>query len=234
MSFLSVITTLIGIGLASCFKKSNKGIAIGIGFSAGIMLVISFFELLPEAVKAGSFVSASIGLILGVVLIFLLNLIIPHIHYTKEKSILPWQVKAAYLVGLGLVIHDFPEGFAMASSYINAPALGIFVAVSIAIHNIPEEFAMAVPLIATKRRKALINLAILSVLSEPLGAVFGLFTYVIAPILNPFFMAFAAGAMIFVSVHELYPMAREYKKLSYFVSGIGFSLLVYLALSLIF
>lgn len=234
LSFLSIITTLIGVGLAFCFKKSVRGIVVGIGFSAGIMLVISFFELLPEAIKASGLANTSIALILGALLVFSLNFIIPHIHYTKEKGHLPWQVKTAYLVAFGLILHDFPEGFAMANSYIYDPTLGILVAISIALHNIPEEFAMAIPLVIAKKKKALIKLALLSSLAEPLGAVFGLFAVSVAPSLNSLFLAFAAGAMIFVSIHELYPMAQKYKKLPYFASGIGLSLVVYLGLSLIF
>ncbi len=234
LSFLSVITTLIGVGLALCFKKSDKGIAIGIGFSAGIMLVISFLELLPEAINTAGFIPSLISLIFGILLIFSLNFIIPHFHYHKEKGKLSWQVKTAYLVALGLILHDFPEGFAMANSYIYNPSLGILVAVSIAIHNIPEEFAMAVPLILAKKKKALISLAILSGLAEPFGAVLGLFAVSIAPTLNPLFMAFAAGAMIFISVHELYPMAQKYKKLNDFALGIILSILTYFVLTLIF
>jgi zinc transporter, ZIP family len=174
------------------------------------------------------------ALISGGLLIFSLNFIIPHFHYEKEKGKLSWQAKTAYLVALGLILHDFPEGFAMANSYIYSPNLGILVAISIAIHNIPEEFAMAVPLVIAKKKKALINLAVLSGLAEPLGAMFGLFAVSIAPALNPFFMAFAAGAMIFVSIHELCPMAQRYKKISYFVLGIVVSLIVYSVLSLFF
>ena len=234
LSFLSVITTVIGVWLALCFKKSEKGIAIGIGFSAGIMLAISFLELLPEAVKSSGFVPALLALILGILLIFSLHFIIPHIHYIKEKGRLPWQVKSAYLVAFGLILHDFPEGFAMANSYVYAPALGILIAISIAIHNIPEEFAMAVPLIIAKKKKALINLAVLSALAEPLGAILGLFAVAAAPSLNSLFMAFAAGAMIFVSLHELYPMAKKYQRLPCFILGIGLSLTVYFGLSIIF
>jgi ZIP family zinc transporter len=234
LSFLSALTTLVGVGLALCFKKSEKGIAIGIGFSAGIMLVISFLEILPEAVKTSGFIPASTALILGMLLIFSLNFIIPHIHYERERGKLPWQVKTAYLIALGLIIHDFPEGFAMANSYIFSPTLGLLVATSIAIHNIPEEFAMAVPLVFAKKKRVLINLALLSALSEPLGAIFGLVACDIAPVLNPFFMAFAAGAMIFVSIHELLPMAKKYKKISCFALGIGLSLIVYFGLSFFF
>jgi len=234
LSFLSALTTLVGVGLALYFKNKEKGIAIGIGFSAGIMLFISFFELLPESAAASSFISMLVSLILGIFFIFSLNFIIPHIHYFKEKGAISLHVKAAYLVAFGLILHDFPEGFAMANSYIYAPGLGMLVAASIAIHNIPEEFAMAVPLIVAKRRKSLFNLAILSALAEPLGAGFGLLAVSIAPTFNPFFMAFAAGAMIFISIHELYPMAKRYKKLPYFGIGIILSLFVYFGLSLFF
>ena len=234
LSSLSVITTLIGVGLALFFKKSGKGIAIGIGFSAGIMLVISFLELLPEAIKDSGFLPALISAFLGIILIYSLNLIFPHIHFAQEKGVLPWQIKTAYLVALGLILHDFPEGFAMANSYIYAPGLGWLVAISIAIHNIPEEFAMAIPLIIAKRKKSLFKLTIFSALAEPLGAIIGIFVCVIVPTLNSLFMAFAAGAMIFISIHELYPMAKKYKKISYFILGIGLSLITYFGLKLIF
>ncbi len=230
LSFLSAITTLIGVGLALCFKKSEKGIAAGIGFSAGIMLVISFLELLPEAIETSGLGTALGAMFFGAILIFSLNFIIPHIHYGKEKGKLPWRLKTAYLIAFGLILHDFPEGFAMANSYIYSPALGWLVAISIAIHNIPEEFAMAVPLVLTRRKKILIVLAVLSGLSEPLGAIFGLLACSVAPSLNSVFIAFAAGAMIFVSFHELFPMAKKYKRMPYFVLGIGLSLAVYFGL----
>jgi zinc transporter, ZIP family len=233
LSLLSGVTTLIGVIPAYFIKKNVKLICTGIGFSAGIMLFISFLELLPEAAKATSLLSAFSALILGILFIASLNLIIPHTHFIKEKGKLNWRLKAAYLVAFGLILHDFPEGFAMANSYILAPRLGILVALSIAIHNIPEEFAMAIPLVLTKKRKLLAKLAFLSALAEPVGAVIGLLAVAIAPVLNPFFMAFAAGAMIFVSLHELYPMAKKYKKIPYFILGAGLSLLVYLALSLL-
>ena len=153
LSLLSGITTLIGVILAYFIKKNVKLICAGIGFSAGIMLFISFLELLPEAAKATSLFSAFLALILGILFIASLNFIIPHTHFVKEKGKLNWHLRVAYLVAFGLILHDFPEGFAMANSYILAPRLGLLVALSIAIHNIPEEFAMAIPLVLTKKKK---------------------------------------------------------------------------------
>jgi len=228
------MSTLIGVVLAFYFKKRSKMISIGIGFSTGIMLVISFLELLPQSLRLSGFLFTLIAVILGILFIFSLNLFIPHFHYFKEKGGLSWQVKTAYLIGLGIILHDLPEGFAMANSYLLEPSLGIFIAISIALHNIPEEFAMAVPLVIAKNKKALRNFAIVSTLAEPFGAVLGIFAVSIAPSLNSLFLAFAAGAMIFISIHELYPMALRYKKLSYFSLGIILSLLVYYGLSLFF
>ncbi len=231
LAFLSGITTLIGLYLALRFKKNVKAIVLGLGFSAGIMLLISFFELLPNAIKATNILNTLLAVGAGFLLIFALHFIIPHTHLVKEKGKIKALMSMALLVAFGLILHDFPEGFAMANSYIYAPSLGILVALAIALHNIPEEYAMAVPLVLTKKRSFLITLAILSALAEPVGAIIGLAAVSIAPTLNPLFMAFAAGAMIFVSIHELIPFARRYKK-PYFLSlGIILSILIYLILT---
>ncbi len=234
LSFLSGITTLIGVGLAFYFKKSVKGITAGIGFSAGIMIWISLLELLPEAVAVAGTLTALAAAALGFLLIFSLDFILPHTHIIEEKGKLGMLMKTAFLVSIGMLLHDFPEGFAMANSFVLAPALGLLVAVAIAIHNIPEEFAIAAPLILVKKRAFLVKLALLSALAEPLGAVFGLLAVSVAPVLNPVFLAFAAGAMIFVSIHELFPMAKRYKKTNWFVLGVVLSLLAYFGLAMFF
>jgi len=231
LSFLSGITTLIGVVLAFYFKKSIKWITTGIGFSVGIMLAISFLEIIPEGMKAINWFYGILALILGGGLIFILNFIIPHTHFIKEKGKLGKITRVALLVAFGLIIHDFPEGFAMATSYIFAPGLGLLVAISIALHNIPEEFAMAVPLVLSKKKSFLIKLALVSALAEPAGAVIGIIIASMAPMLNPLLMIFAAGAMIFISLHELYPLAKTYKKPYWFGFGIVISLLVYFGLS---
>lgn len=115
----------------------------------------------------------------------------------------------------------------MANAYIASPELGMLVAVAIALHNVPEEFAMAVPAVMTRSRRFLYGAALLSALAEPLGAIVGLVAVGVAPTLNAHFMAFAAGAMTFVSVHELIPMARRYRNMRLFAAGMILSVLVY-------
>jgi len=228
LASLSVFTTLLGVTLAIYVGKNERAIAIGIGFSAGIMLLISFFELIPEAIDETNITITAITCLLGMLVVAVLHWIIPHTHLVEEKGAFNRTLlKAAYLVAFGLILHDVPEGFAMANSYIASPSMGILVALAIAIHNIPEEFAMAVPIVTVKKKRFLYIAAFLSGLAEPLGAIIGLVAVHFHPIFNPLFMAFAAGAMTFVSVHELLPMARRYQKIHLFILGMIISIFIY-------
>jgi ZIP family zinc transporter len=114
----------------------------------------------------------------------------------------------------------------MANAYVASPALGLLVALAIALHNLPEEFAMSVPLVMLESKRALFGAALLSALAEPLSAVIGLAAVGVAHALNAHFLAFAAGAMIFLSIHELIPMARRYRHAGLFVCGALLALLV--------
>jgi ZIP family zinc transporter len=235
LSFLSIITTIIGVALAFVFKKGQKGISIGIGFSAGIMLLISFFELIPESVIEAGVTETFLSVFFGVLFIGILNLIIPHTHMIKERGKFNSSLlKTAYLVAFGLILHDFPEGFAMANSYIFSPSLGLLIALAIAVHNIPEEFAMAIPLVLTKSKKNfLLKISFLSSIAEPIGAVLGLLAVNLLPHLNALFLSFAAGAMIFISIHELFPLAKRYKRILFFILGVILSIFVYLGLTIL-
>ncbi|MDY6943647.1 MAG: ZIP family metal transporter [Pseudomonadota bacterium] len=234
LSFMSVFTTAAGVMLALRFRESPAGVAVGIGFSAGIMLLVSCLELIPESVAQTGVICALSVATAGGLVLYALHLVIPHTHLIDEATGLgAGALKSAYLVVFGLILHDFPEGFAMANSYVASPSLGILVAIAIALHNLPEEFAMAVPAVLLRRKVFLYSSALLSALAEPLGAIVGLVAVDFLPGLNPLFIAFAAGAMIFVSIHELAPLARRYGNLSLFVVGVALSGLVYLTLNAI-
>jgi len=232
LSLLSFVTTCLGVALALKLRENPRAIAAGIGFSAGIMLLISTLELIPEANAAMSPVATAGGVSAGAALVWLAHFVIPHTHLVKERGRMDAAlIRSAYLVALGLILHDIPEGFAMANAYVASPELGVLVALGIALHNLPEEFVMAVPAVMLKSRSFLFGAALLSALAEPLGAIIGLVAVGIAPGLNAQFLAFAAGAMIFVSVHELIPMAKRYHHGGSFVFGAGLSFLVYLLLA---
>jgi ZIP family zinc transporter len=229
LSLLSLVTTAIGVAVALWVRENPRAIAAGIGFSTGIMLLISSLELLPEASASMGLGPTILSTAAGAGLVWGAHLIVPHTHLIEEKSGVmdPTVIRSAYLVVFGLILHDVPEGFAMATAYVESPKLGVLVAVAIAMHNLPEEFAMSVPAVTARSKRFLFVAAALSALAEPLGAVLGLVAVGIAPGLNTLLMAFAAGAMIFVSIHELIPMARRYRQPGFFVTGVGLSVLVY-------
>jgi ZIP family zinc transporter len=233
LAFMSGGTTLIGVALAIAIGDNPKMTAMGIGFSTGIMVLISVFELVPESLSITGTATSSLSAGLGAGLILALHVLIPHVHLGREQSPLV-ELRAAYLIAFGLILHDVPEGFAMANAFLASPSLGFLVAVAIALHNIPEEFAMAVPAVAIKNRALLFKAAVLSGLAEPVGAIFGLVAVHLNPALNPSFMAFAAGAMAMISFLELIPMARKYGRIGSFALGIAGSVAIYLALHILF
>jgi ZIP family zinc transporter len=234
LATLSGLTTIIGVWLAVYVSRRARWIAAGIGFSVGIMLLIALLELIPQSLTIADPASAVGAALLGALVIGALHYIIPHTHLFKEPGIFGNHLfRASYLAAIGLILHDLPEGFAMANAYITSPSIGLSVAVAIALHNIPEEFAMAVPAAAIRSRRLLFGAAILSGLAEPAGAAAGLFASNLNPGLVPLFIAFAAGAMIFVSLHELVPMAKHYGRLRFFGLGMLASVAVYGLLALL-
>lgn len=232
LSMLSFITTAAGVALALWVRSSDRAIAAGIGFSVGIMVLIALFELLPAAtIGIGAALTLAV-MVAGMALVGLAHRLIPHRHLVMEGAAADAaMVRSAYLVVLGLVLHDLPEGFAMANAYIAAPAAGVVTASAIALHNLPEEFAMAAPVAAVSRGRVLFGAALLSAAAEPVGAIAGLVAVGVSPSLNGAFLALAAGAMLFVSVHELVPMARRYRHGGHFALGAAASALVYLLLA---
>ena len=232
LSLLSVLTTCGGVLLAATIRDSARAIAMGIGFSTGIMVLVSGLELIPEAYVASGLPGTVLSVGLGAGVIWLGNFAMPHSHLVREHGLVDTRlVRSVHLVVIGLILHDVPEGFAMANAYIASPSLGLLVALAIALHNLPEELAMALPAMTLRDRRFLLRAAVLSALAEPAGAVIGLIAVGADPSLNAYFMAFAAGAMIFVSFHELVPMARRYRRTGWFAAGVALSVVVHALLA---
>jgi len=208
ISLLAGVATGIGGMLGVLFKPSEKSLVFGLGFSSGIMLGITFLLLVSESLKAGFFLSFS-GFIAGTLLFFLLDFIIPHIHIVESRSSL---LRLGILIAIGIAIHDIPEGFGIGMGYGVSEKLGITLALAIILHNFPEGIAIAIPFHFSginKLKTVLISFA--AGLSTLIGA---LIAYLLHGSISETFMytglAFASGAMFYISVNELIPEAHKY------------------------
>ena len=234
ISFLSGSTTVIGALLAIFLKGERSYVSIGVGFSSGIMIAISFLELLATALTIMDELFVVFAFALGFVLVLIVDVTLPHMHLIEEAGPSGHLIKISYLVAIGIIIHDFPEGFAMASSFWVDVRLGLLIALGIAVHNIPEEFALAVPLVLAKKAKLLLQFLVLSALAEPLGAVCGIALTSLIPQFNAPLLAFAAGVMVFVSVDELVPLAYEHDGMHGFAIGLITGITSFMVLSTLF
>lgn len=234
LTLFAGLSTGIGSGLAFFVRRSNpKFLSTALGFSAGVMIYVSFVEILAKAREAlteelgaepGAWAAAG-AFFGGVMLIAAIDKLIPsyenpHEPHRIEDLESPEQMKIysslyrmGFLTAVAIAIHNFPEGLATFTAALKDPALGVPIAVAIAIHNIPEGIAVSVPLFyATGSRRRAFGYSFASGLAEPAGALFGFF--ILRPFMNDlvFGMLFAsvAGIMVFISLDELLPTAEEY------------------------
>lgn len=212
LSLAAGLATGLGGALAIIRRPGKKSMGITLGFASGIMLGLSFLELLPEAQALGGVYTAIIGFTIGAAIMLLLDAGLPHIRFAvKEKSVFDIKLyKTGLLIAIGIALHNLPEGIAMGASYAHAPSFGLMVAAVIALHNIPEGMIIAMPMRASGSSKwKSFKLALLSGLAEPFGAVLAFVLLDTFQAAVPFALAFAAGVMTFITLDELVPCARE-------------------------
>lgn len=233
LTLFAGLSTGIGSAIAFFARKTNtRFLSVALGFSAGVMIYVSFVEIM---VKARTELVAEHGIVQGnwftvaaffggILFIALIDKLIPsvenpHEMHKVEEMYDEKQFKDRKLMRMGLftalaiAIHNFPEGLATFTAAITDPSLGIAIAVAIAIHNIPEGIAVSIPIYyATGSKKKAFWLSLSSGLAEPVGALIGYL--ILMPFLGPtvFGILFAgvAGIMVFISLDELLPAAEEY------------------------
>lgn len=247
LTTLAGLSTTVGSIISIYYREPGpRFMAFTMGFSAGVMILVSFGELLPQGVEALGFRAGYLAFFAGIVIIFAIDLIIPH-SYIMESHPSIKEVRrgrggsgdgepsasdlrrADLFVALGIGIHNFPEGMATLASALNDIDTGIAMAVAIAIHNIPEGAAVAVPVYATtKSRSKAFKWSFLSGLSEPLGALLALL--VLMPFLSEavlgWMLSAVAGFMVFIALDELLPIAKSYKTEHIAIVGVICGMLV--------
>jgi ZIP family zinc transporter len=219
-------------------------LSFSLGFSAGIMIYVSFVELLPQALENDSKIIGTIAFFIGIIFIGIIDMMIPkekNPHYFKLSSEAIGVRKDAVLMRAGLFtalaigIHNFPEGLATFGATLNNVKLGIMIALAIAIHNIPEGISVSVPIFyATGNKKKAFIYSFLSGIAEPIGAAMGFL--ILLPFLSEkvlaSLMAFVSGIMVYISLDELLPMAHRYGHSHIVILGVMLGMFI-MALSLL-
>jgi len=243
------LSTGIGSLLGLYSKFENKRLlSLALGFSAGVMIYVSFMELLLLSFDSlGGLYGDTYGKLIGVtsfiagllIMLFIDQLFDHHSiadfisrSSNKEESLL---IRTGVFSAIALAIHNFPEGFATFTAAVYDPAVGVTLATAIAIHNIPEGLAVSVPIYyATKSKSKAFWISFASGLAEPLGAVIGflIFRTVYNEALFGISFALCAGIMIYVALNELLPVSKEYGKPSDPIMGVTAGIIV-MAISLI-
>lgn len=229
--------TALGAGLALGRRRMSRGfLALALGFSAGVMMYVSFIEIVPKSLdlmrpEYGDGIGAgvmSLALLGGLIGMAVLYRLIPELHHPaldqSHTSVSldqdaatyytdPLLLRAGIGVALAITLHNLPEGMATFFLTLTDPQVGVPIAVAIAIHNIPEGIAVAVPIYyATRSRRVAFGFGALAAIAEPLGAVLGyafLQPFITDTLLGVVFAA-VAGIMVYISVDGLLPAARQY------------------------
>ena len=240
--FVTVIGLLSGIigtgggGLTVILvnKIWDNILGILLAFSGGIMTVVIFFDLIPEAEEAGSLLTAVVGLLLGVLFIGLLDLKFPHKHFslvTESSGKGQKYLKTGILLCIGIALHNFPEGMAIGASFMASRTSGITLAVLIALHNLPEGMAVATALgMAGLKNKSILMITMLTGVPMGVGAFFGALLGGISENFLSLALGFAGGAMLYIVYDELIPDAHKKTEGHTAIAGIIAGILVGLIL----
>jgi zinc transporter, ZIP family len=252
LSLLAGLGTGLGGLIAVIRKPGRRSFGCLMGITAGVMITLSFLELVNEAWKLQGYLTATIGFAAGATFMLVIDVIIPHMRFGEMETTQPdlpdrhdisrrrfWRrhrrrhfhqatqvvdqhlFQTGVLLALGITVHNIPEGIAVGAGYMHMPEFGMFIAMAILLHNIPEGIATALPLSESGITKwDSFKVALLSGLAEPIGALAAALFLNSFGFLIPGALSFAAGVMVFITLDELIPAAREHGHQHYTAVGI--------------
>lgn len=254
-TFYGLLLPFLGttLGAACVFfikdKINDKVQKMLLGFAAGVMIAASVWSLLIPAINQSenmgklAFVPAAVGLALGIAFLYILDIIIPHLHADSDSPEGPkTRLSKSIMLCLAVTLHNIPEGMAVGVVFAGllAQNSGITLAgalslsIGIAIQNFPEGAIISMPLAKESKKGKAFLYGVLSGVVEPIAALITiLLTSFIVPLL-PYLLAFAAGAMIYVVVEELIPEGSqgEHSNLCTIGFSLGFILMMILDVAL--
>ena len=228
---MSILAGVLGMGLGGAITavfgaKTDRMISIFLSLAAGVMISIVLIELIPEAIEYANVWVASVGLVLGALLVMFLNNLIDFIAKSKKTESKMHETYAEFFHSEGLTsnkksmlrsgmimlfaiaLHNIPEGLAMGAAGYHDYALAFTLALMIGLHNIPEGMAISAPLISggLSKIKTLL-LVMITGATTVIGAIAGLLIGGISDLTLALSFAVAGGAMLYVVFGEILPQS---------------------------
>ncbi len=206
VSVIAGLGTTVGALLARAIPHSQEMMSFWLGFAGGVMLSISGIELLPNALSHGAIWIVAAGFLVGGGVIWAADTFIPHVHVKDASSI----ARTGLLIAGGIALHNLPEGLAVGAGYGDTAQSGAAIAAAIGLHNIPEGMAMALPMLAGGIGFwPVVGIATFAGLVTPIGAIIGSWFADLSSSMLAFSLAFAAGAMVYITSDELIPLSHK-------------------------
>lgn len=251
ITFASGAATSLGACAAFFIRKKDfKTLALAMSFSAGVMIFVSFCDILPisrdflakgfgEAPAAARAASLA-AFFAGALFAGIIDAFVPeHIQadMLDEGGGKNHKMgKAAFMTAAALAVHNFPEGVSVFFSTLEDTRLGLALALAILLHNIPEGMSVALPAYhSTGSKKRAFLIATFSGMVEPFGALCAYF--ILMPVLTPALvgacMAATGGIMVYIALDELLPMANQYDNQHSAIIGVFLGMLAMAAASFI-
>jgi len=203
---MALIGTMVGAFLGVVINRPSKRfLGNMLGFASGLMLSVVVFELIPDAIEKTGIFTTLLFLILGIIIVVIIDKV-----SNLSNDVNSQYTKVAFMVAIGIMIHNFPEGLVMGFGFINGDSLGLKMSLIIAIHDVPEGLAVAAPLMLSGiKGKKIIFYAFLTALPTAVGAWIGIYIGSISIEILGGALAFASGVMLYVVYGEMIPESRK-------------------------
>jgi zinc transporter, ZIP family len=223
---LSILGPVTGsaIGVIKC--PSAASVCNMLCFAAGVMLAISFLELIPHSIALSSVLDCVAGFIGGALAMYGLDRLLPHIHpqLCSQEQGCALQKTSTYLI-VGIALHNFPEGMAIAGGAAADTSVSLLIALAIAIHCIPENICTAATLyFSTGKRLPSFLISATTAIPILLGfLIVRLMFQNVQPQVIGIIIGATAGFMIYITTDELIPNAcvgKNHRTIFSLMSGI--------------
>lgn len=218
VTLIGFITGMVGTGLGGMIafflhRPSKQLMAVILGFTGGIMLSVVCFDLIPQAFEIGGNFFGFIGIIIGVLGVMFMDILLGRLPQNISTQKDADFIKSGILLGLGIAVHNFPEGLAVGSGFAAQDSAGLRLALIIALHDMPEGIAMAVPLKLGGYKPAMVLFyTVIAGIPTGIGAFFGELLGGLSDIFISLCMGFAGGAMLYITCGEIIPKTRSIYK----------------------